>query len=64
MLFNSPVYGVFLLVTYLVYWALRRHRLPRTIFLALASYVFYVVGTYDAATAGRAWPDHRSMVRT
>jgi D-alanyl-lipoteichoic acid acyltransferase DltB (MBOAT superfamily) len=50
MLFNSPVYGVFLLVTYVVYWGLRRHRLPRTIFLAIASYLFYVVGTYDAAT--------------
>jgi alginate O-acetyltransferase complex protein AlgI len=50
MLFNSPVYGVFLLVTYVVYWALRRHRLPRVVFLAIASYVFYVVGTYDAAT--------------
>lgn len=50
MLFNSPVYGVFLLVTHVAYWALRRHRLPRTILLAVASYVFYVVGTYDAAT--------------
>ena len=27
MLFSSPVYGVFLLVTYVVYWTLRRHRL-------------------------------------
>lgn len=50
MLFNSPVYGVFLLVTYVVFWALRRRSLLRPLFLMVASYVFYFVGTYDAAT--------------
>lgn len=49
MLFNSPVYGVFLLVTYVAFWALRRRSLLRPLFLMLASYVFYFVGTYDAA---------------
>ena len=28
MLFNSPVYGVFLLVTYVAFWALRRPVAP------------------------------------
>jgi alginate O-acetyltransferase complex protein AlgI len=50
MLFNSPLYGVFLLVTYVVFWGLRRRAFLRPIFLTLASYVFYAVGTYDAAT--------------
>lgn len=50
MLFNSPVYGVFLLVTYVAFWALRRRSLLRPLFLMVASYVFYFVGTYDAAT--------------
>jgi alginate O-acetyltransferase complex protein AlgI len=49
MLFNSPVYGVFLLVTYVVFWALRRHPFWRPLFLMVASYVFYFVGTFDAA---------------
>ncbi|HVH41937.1 MAG TPA: MBOAT family protein [Labilithrix sp.] len=49
MLFNSPVYGVFLLVTYVAFWALRRRSFLRPLFLMLASYVFYFVGTYDAA---------------
>lgn len=48
MLFNSPLYGLFLLVTYVGFWSLRRHPL-RPLFLLVASYVFYVVGTYDAA---------------
>src|SRR6185295_9040036 len=50
MLFNSPVYGVFLLVTYVAFWALRRRSFLRPLFLMAASYTFYVVGTYDAAT--------------
>jgi alginate O-acetyltransferase complex protein AlgI len=50
MLFASPLYGVFLLVTYVAFWALRRHSFVRPLFLMLASYVFYFVGTYDAAT--------------
>src|SRR4051794_771537 len=49
MLFNSPVYGVFLLVTYVAFWALRRRSFLRPLFLMVASYVFYFVGTYDAA---------------
>jgi alginate O-acetyltransferase complex protein AlgI len=49
MLFNSPLYGVFLFVTYVAFWALRRRSFLRPLFLTVASYVFYVVGTYDAA---------------
>ncbi|MBX3234228.1 MAG: MBOAT family protein [Labilithrix sp.] len=49
MLFASPTYGVFLLVTYVVFWALRRRPFLRPLFLMLASYVFYFVGTFDAA---------------
>jgi D-alanyl-lipoteichoic acid acyltransferase DltB (MBOAT superfamily) len=48
-LFNSPVYGVFLLVTYVTFWALRRRTVLRPLFLMVASYLFYAVGTYDAA---------------
>ena len=50
MLFNSPLYGVFLFVTYVAFWALRRRTFLRPLFLTVASYTFYVVGTYDAAT--------------
>ena len=50
MLFNSPVYGLFLFVTYVAFWALRRRSLLRPLFLMAASYTFYVVGTYDSAT--------------
>jgi alginate O-acetyltransferase complex protein AlgI len=50
MLFNSPVYGVFLFVTYVAFWGLRRRSFLRPLFLTAASYTFYVVGTYDAAT--------------
>jgi alginate O-acetyltransferase complex protein AlgI len=49
MLFNSPVYGIFLLVTYVTFWALRRRSFLRPLFLMVASYLFYCVGTYDAA---------------
>jgi len=48
-LFASPIYGVFLLVTYVVFWGLRRRSFARPLFLTAASYVFYFVGTYDAA---------------
>ena len=51
MLFNSPVYGVFLLVTYVAFWALRRRSFLRPLFLMAASYTFYIVGTYDSATS-------------
>ena len=50
MLFNSPVYGVFLFVTYVAFWGLRRRSLLRPLFLTAASYTFYVVGTYGAST--------------
>jgi alginate O-acetyltransferase complex protein AlgI len=63
MLFNSALYGVFLLATYAVFWALTparggepvspqkiaQRRLLRALFLVGASYVFYFYGTYDAA---------------
>jgi len=48
-LFNSPLYGVFLVGTWAVFWLLRRHRLPRALFLVAASYVFYFYGTWDVA---------------
>jgi D-alanyl-lipoteichoic acid acyltransferase DltB (MBOAT superfamily) len=50
MLFNSPLYGAFLLGTWAVFWLLRRARIPRALFLVVASYVFYFYGTWDAAT--------------
>lgn len=50
MLFNSALYGVFLLATFAVFWLLHARRLLRTLFLVLASYGFYFYGTYDAAT--------------
>lgn len=60
MLFNSALYGVFLLAVYAIFWALvpkgrvspavlAGRRLLRALFLVLASYVFYFYGTYDAA---------------
>jgi alginate O-acetyltransferase complex protein AlgI len=50
MLFNSPLYGVFLVVTWAVFWLLgRERRLARFVFLVGASYAFYFYGTWDAA---------------
>jgi len=49
MLFNSSLYGAFLLATFVVFWSLRTKRLARSIFLVLASYGFYLFGTWDAA---------------
>src|SRR6201986_1138830 len=49
MLFNTPLYGVFLIATWAAFWALRRARLARAVFLVLASYAFYFYGTWDAA---------------
>lgn len=49
MLFNSPLYGVFLLGIWVVFWLLRRARLPRALFLVAASYGFYFYGTWEAA---------------
>jgi D-alanyl-lipoteichoic acid acyltransferase DltB (MBOAT superfamily) len=50
MLFNSALYGVFLLGTYTVFWLLKGTHAWRSLFLILASYIFYFYGTYDAAT--------------
>ncbi len=49
MLFNSPLYGVFLVGTWAVFWLLRRARFARAAFLVAASYAFYFYGTWDAA---------------
>ena len=49
MLFNSPVYGVFLVACFAIFWAIHRYRLPRALFLVVASYGFYFYGTLDAA---------------
>jgi len=49
MLFNSPLYGVFLVATWIVFWTLRARRLARALFLVVASYFFYFYGTWDAA---------------
>jgi D-alanyl-lipoteichoic acid acyltransferase DltB (MBOAT superfamily) len=49
MLFNSPLYGAFLVATWAVFWALRRAPLWRALFLVGASYAFYYYGTWDAA---------------
>ena len=49
MLFNSALYGVFLLSTFVVFWLIRAHRVARALFLAVASYGFYFYGTWDAA---------------
>ena len=50
MLFNSALYGVFLLSAYAVFWTIARRRLPRVLFLVAASYGFYFYGTWDSAT--------------
>lgn len=50
MLFNSPLYGVFLVSAFVVFWLVRRARRARLLFLVLASYGFYFYGTWDAAT--------------
>jgi D-alanyl-lipoteichoic acid acyltransferase DltB (MBOAT superfamily) len=49
MLFNSALYGVFLLGAFVVFWLLREQRLARVLFLVVASYGFYFYGTYDTA---------------
>jgi D-alanyl-lipoteichoic acid acyltransferase DltB (MBOAT superfamily) len=50
MLFASPLYGAFLVATWLVFWLLgARARLLRPLFLVAASYGFYFYGTWDAA---------------
>jgi D-alanyl-lipoteichoic acid acyltransferase DltB (MBOAT superfamily) len=49
MLFNSPLYGAFLIATWVVFWLLRRVRFARALFLVVASYAFYFFGTWEAA---------------
>jgi D-alanyl-lipoteichoic acid acyltransferase DltB (MBOAT superfamily) len=49
MLFNSSLYGAFLLAALVVFWSLRKTRIARSIFLVVASYGFYLFGTWDAA---------------
>jgi alginate O-acetyltransferase complex protein AlgI len=49
MLFNSPLYGAFLVGTWAIFWLLRRVRIARAAFLLVASYGFYFYGTWDAA---------------
>src|SRR5436190_24328428 len=52
MLFNSVLYAAFLLATYVVFWLIKpepRLQGARILFLVVASYVFYFVGTYDTA---------------
>src|SRR6516162_9178980 len=50
MLFNTPLYGVFLVGTWAAFWLLgARRRSARALFLVGASYAFYFYGTWDAA---------------
>ena len=48
-LFNSPLYGAFLVACFAVFWALKRLHLARALFLVVASYGFYFYGTLDVA---------------
>ena len=50
MLFNSALYGVFLVLAFVVFWLIRQNRLARLLFLIAISYGFYFYGTYDNAT--------------
>ncbi len=50
MLFNSALYGIFLLATFTAFWLVARRRLVRTLMLVLVSYGFYFYGTWDVAT--------------
>ena len=49
MLFNSALYGVFLVSAFIVFWLIRQNRLARVLFLIGISYGFYFYGTYDSA---------------
>jgi alginate O-acetyltransferase complex protein AlgI len=49
LLFNSPLYGAFLVACFIVFWSLRNQRLARAVFLVVASYGFYFYGTLDTA---------------
>ena len=48
-LFNSSLYGAFLVGVFIVFWLVRRHRLARILLLVAVSYGFYFYGTLDAA---------------
>ncbi len=41
MLFNSTEYGVFLVVVFVLFWALARYKTMRLVLLLVASYLFY-----------------------
>ncbi|MFO0667166.1 MAG: MBOAT family O-acyltransferase [Polyangiaceae bacterium] len=47
MLFTGSTYAIFLALTYVVFWSLRTRRVLRALFLVIASYTFYVWGTYE-----------------
>ena len=47
MLFTGSTYAIFLALTYVVFWSLRTRRMLRALFLVIASYTFYVWGTYE-----------------
>src|SRR4051794_13228608 len=49
MLFNSALYGVFLVLAFVVFWLIRQNRLARVLFLIAVSYGFYFYGTFDSA---------------
>jgi alginate O-acetyltransferase complex protein AlgI len=49
MLFNSTLYGLFLVITYIGFWLLRENRAYRTVFLVASSYAFYILGTFESA---------------
>jgi alginate O-acetyltransferase complex protein AlgI len=49
MLFNSPLYGVFLVFAFAVFWLLHKARLARVLFLITVSYGFYYYGTWEEA---------------
>jgi len=40
-LFNTPEYGIFLLVALAIFWVIQRHLIARLTFLLAASYLFY-----------------------
>ena len=54
MLFNSPVYGVFLVSVFVGFWLVRKERLARILFLIFASYGFYFYGTCSVAVEHEA----------
>jgi alginate O-acetyltransferase complex protein AlgI len=49
MLFNSPLYGVFLVFAFAVFWLVHKARLARVLFLITISYGFYYYGTWEEA---------------